>query len=90
MFNSIGLTKGLSFVKILGGLSKTLQIANQVIPLYQKARPAIANAKNMLTVLKEINKPSSTATKTEENITTRTEISPKEKVQIQTAPKFFL
>ncbi len=56
MFNTGGLTKGLSFIKIINGLSKTLQVANQIIPLYQKAKPAITNARNMLGVLKEINK----------------------------------
>ena len=88
MFNSIGITKGLSFVKILGGLSKTLQIANQVIPLYQKARPVLANAKNMLGVLKEINKPNANTIKNETQTSSSIEIKTNEKTQ--TAPKFFL
>ncbi len=56
MFNVTGLARGLSIGKIIGGISKTLRIANQIIPLYQRAKPAIANARNMISVLKEMNK----------------------------------
>lgn len=56
MYNGVGLTKGLSITKIIGGLSKTLQIANQVIPLYQKAKPMISNAKTLFGVVKEMGK----------------------------------
>lgn len=49
--------KGLSFAKVLTGLSKTLSIANQVIPIYQQAKPMIQNAKSAFKVLKEFTKP---------------------------------
>lgn len=49
-------SQGLTFTKVLGGLSKTLSIANQVIPLYREAKPMINNAKTILSVLKDINK----------------------------------
>lgn len=52
MYNPLSLGKGLSLVKVIGGISKTLQVANQIIPLYQKAKPAISNARNVLKVLK--------------------------------------
>lgn len=48
---------GLTFTKVLGGISKTLNIANQVIPLYREAKPMIRNAKTILSVLKDVNKP---------------------------------
>lgn len=54
MFNTVGITRGLSLTKIIGGLSKTLQIANQVIPLYQKAKPMISNARSIMSALKGI------------------------------------
>ena len=58
MFNSLNiLTRSLSFGKILGGLSKTLNIANQIIPLYLKAKPMIKNANKTLGMLKELTKP---------------------------------
>ena len=56
MYNTSMLTKGLSLSKIIGGLSKTLQIANQVIPLYQKAKPIIKNARSAFSVLQELKK----------------------------------
>lgn len=91
MFNATGLTKGLSFIKIIGGLSKTLQIANQIIPIYQKARPAIANAKSMLNSLKEFNSKKATkviderpdSTDSNEEVIIKKEKTP-------TAPTFFL
>ncbi len=54
MYNTFGLTNGLSLAKVIGGISKTLQIANQVIPLYQKAKPMISNARNIMGVLKTV------------------------------------
>lgn len=55
MFNSLpALTSSLSFGKIIGGISKTLNIANQLIPLYIKAKPIISNANKTLGILKEI------------------------------------
>ena len=44
-----------SLVKILSGLSKTLNIANQIIPMYKKAKPTIENARNLIGTLKNIN-----------------------------------
>ena len=58
MYSAGGITKGLTLTKIIGGLSKTLQIANQVIPLYQKARPMIQNGRSMMGILKEFKKSS--------------------------------
>lgn len=45
----------LSLNKILGGLSKTLNIANKLLPLYKEAKPIIANAKNLYSIAKIIN-----------------------------------
>lgn len=45
---------GLTLTKVLGGISKTLGIANQVIPLYREAKPMIHNAKTILSVLKDM------------------------------------
>lgn len=56
MFNT-PLNGGLTFTKVLSGISKTLNIANQVIPLYKEAKPMINNAKTILSVLKGINTP---------------------------------
>ena len=55
MFGS-SVTNGLTLTKVLSGISKTLNVANQVIPLYREAKPMINNAKTILNVLKEFNK----------------------------------
>ncbi len=54
MFGS-PVSSGLTFTKVLGGISKSLSIANQVIPLYREAKPMINNAKTILAVLKGFN-----------------------------------
>ena len=43
----------LSLGKIIGGLSKTLNIVNQALPLYKQIKPIISNAGGIL----EFNKP---------------------------------
>jgi len=49
-----GVTKtGLTLPKVIGGISKTLNVANQIIPLYLEAKPMIQNAKNAFSVAKE-------------------------------------
>jgi len=55
MFGNNLPTSGLTFTKILGGISKTLSVANQVIPLYQEAKPMINNAKTIFGVIKGLN-----------------------------------
>ena len=50
-----GITNNLSISKVISGISKTLNIANQVIPLYQQVKPIISNASSILSVFKEFN-----------------------------------
>lgn len=50
-----GITSSLSLTKVISGISKTLNIANQVIPLYQQVKPIISNASSILSVFKEFN-----------------------------------
>ena len=45
-------SQGLTLSKVISGISKTLGIANQVIPLYVKAKPMIKNAKDAFKVAK--------------------------------------
>jgi len=46
----------LSIGKVIQGLSKTLNIINQAIPLYTEVKPIIKNASSILNVFKEMNK----------------------------------
>ena len=82
---------GLSFTKVLSGISKTLNVANQVIPIYKEAKPMINNAKTILGALKEFGKSSNSnsstsstnqdATKKDTTLEART---------VSNNPKFFL
>lgn len=89
MFNSSGIAGGLSLVKIINGISKTLSIANQVIPIYQKAKPALSNIRNVFGILKEMNKPTK-ETKKEINIKPLQSDETKTKPIETKSPTFFL
>ena len=43
----------MSVSKVVGGISKTLGIVNQIIPIYKEAKPMISNARNAINILKE-------------------------------------
>ena len=43
----------LSLTKMIGGISKTLGVVNQLIPLYKEAKPIVSNARNALNIIKE-------------------------------------
>lgn len=67
-----------SFVKVIGGISKTLNVVNQVIPIYKEAKPLVSNARNAINLLKEFS--NNTTKKVIEN--TNKNIGPiKEKLQ---------
>ena len=42
------MNNSLSLVKIIGGLSKTLNVANKLIPLYQEIKPYIGKANKLI------------------------------------------
>ncbi len=50
----------LTLPKILGGISKTIGVVKEVIPLYEQAKPLWNNAKTALKVLKVMNTPETT------------------------------
>ena len=45
-----------TFSKFLSGAYKTLNVANQIIPLYKHVSPMIKNARNVFSIISEINK----------------------------------
>ncbi len=86
-------TSGLTLTKVLGGISRGLSIANQVIPLYQQVKPMVQSAKKVIGVLGELNKTSNNNSNSSNNKTT-VEVSSKEKtepIRIQSTnnPVFF-
>lgn len=93
MFNATGLTKSLTLPKIIGGISKTLQIANQMIPLYQKAKPLITNARSIMSIMKDMGKNSiKTIEAKDATIINKKESTKKnlKKEEAPTSPTFFL
>ena len=53
MFGSVP-SSGLSLGKIISGISKSLSVVNQLLPLYREIKPVIGNAKTILSTLKEV------------------------------------
>lgn len=87
---------GLTFTKVLGGLSKTLSVANQVIPLYREAKPMIQNAKTIFSVLKDIGKSNSSSEHSSVNEAKNTNIQKDSFIEspsysmTNNSPRFFL
>lgn len=59
MFSSM-VSSGITLAKILSGLSKTINIAKEVIPLYESVKPMIGSAKNLPKILNTLNRGSKT------------------------------
>lgn len=55
MFGPNTIKSSLSLTKILGGLSKGLNIVNQAIPIYKEVKPLVGNVKKVMGILKEFN-----------------------------------
>lgn len=83
----------LSFTKILGGISKTLGIVNQAIPIYKEMKPMIGNARKIISIVKEFGNTNITETKKIKNSTNNKiiDIDAKEKIDNynQSNPVFF-
>lgn len=55
MFSNV-ISSGITLAKVLSGLSKTINIAKEVIPLYESVKPMIRGAKNLPKILNTLNK----------------------------------
>ena len=44
-----------SFVNVLSGISKTLGVAKEVIPLWQQTKPLINNVKTAYSLIRKVN-----------------------------------
>ena len=87
-------TSGFTLTEVLGGISRGLSIANQVIPLYQQVKPMVQSAKKVIGVLGELNKTSNSNNSSNATNKTTVEVTPKEKtepIRIQSTnnPVFF-
>ena len=83
---------GLNFTKVLSGISKTLNVANQVIPIYKEAKPMITNARTILGALKDIGKSNNktTSSNNSNNVSIKKEEAPIKDISSSNAPRFFL
>lgn len=57
MFSNV-ISSGITLAKVLSGLSKSINIAKEVIPLYESVKPMIQGAKNLPKILNTLNKSS--------------------------------
>ena len=55
MFSNV-ISSGITLAKVLSGLSKSINIAKEVIPLYERVKPKIRGAKNIPKILNTLNK----------------------------------
>lgn len=90
MFGVNAVSSGLSLAKILTGISQTLNIANQVIPIYKEAKPLISNAKNIFSVFNEFKNTSATKTIESSDFKVKNTIENKSKtINNESNPVFF-
>ena len=55
MFSNV-ISSVITLAKVLSGLSKSINIAKEVIPLYESVKPMIRGAKNLPKILNTLNK----------------------------------
>lgn len=82
---------GLTLTKVIGGMSKTLNVVNQLLPLYKEAKPMLSNAQNAFKIAKEFMTPNTTVavkskSKTAPSLQTKNETS----LQTSNRPVFFV
>ena len=91
MYGNSIISNSLSLSKIITGISKTLNIANQVIPIYKQAKPLISNFGSTMKLLKTFQNSSNNKTKKETIKTANIIEEPQqEKNTIVNQPKFFI
>lgn len=91
MYGTPLVSNSLSFGKILGGLSKTLSVANQVIPLYQQAKPLISNLGSTMSILKAFTAtPKKESSKPQESTKNIKYIEETKTLPIANPPTFFM
>ncbi len=82
-----------SFGSVLSGISKTLGVAREVIPLWQQTKPLFNNVRTAYTLIKEVNSVKSTpSNNTKKVIQNKTNNINNEKTIIKSnnSPQFFI
>lgn len=78
-----------SFTTVLGGLSKTLNVVNQAIPLYNQISPMISNARKAISLVKEFSNTSINKTITNINDNVKPTIAKHINIDNKNRPTFF-
>lgn len=83
---------GLTLTKVIGGMSKTLNVVNQLIPLYKEAKPIISNAQNAFKIAKEFMIPDNNTVSVKSKSKTSPSLQTKNETSLQTSnrPVFFV
>lgn len=68
MFPSSSAASGLTFTKVIGGISKTLGVVNQAIPIYKEIKPIAGKARDMYAIFKEFGNATSTKFSSNSNL----------------------
>ena len=84
-----GLFSKFSLNGFLNGTSKTLNVINQAIPIYNQVKPMISNAKTMFRVMNAVRSSDSTSTSNNTSTNTNT-IQNKNVVESNNSPTFFM
>lgn len=73
------MNNGLSILKIVSGLSKTIGVARQLIPIYKQVKPMLSNSGKILNSISNFNL----------NKVNKTSITPVKEKVITSNPTFF-
>lgn len=86
------ISNGLTLPKVLGGIQKTLNIANQLIPIYTQVKPMIKNAQSAFAVAKGVLTTTSASSSNSKNSLKNIEEKKEQALPIQNLnnPVFFL
>lgn len=89
MFGPNMVQNGLTLTRVLGGISRTLSIANQIIPIYEQAKPMIGNARKMMNVLREFTASNNETPKPKQTIDVTPEKKNTTNSILSNSPQFF-
>lgn len=83
------MNNSLSLLKVVNGISKTLNIANQMIPLYKQVKPLISNSGKVISSIKNFASNNNNKEYTKPETSTFTDTKPENTISYN-SPTFFL
>lgn len=83
------MNNSLSLLKVVNGISKTLNIANQMIPLYKQVKPLISNSGKVISTIKNFTSNNNNKESNKPKTSSFSDIKQKNTISYNT-PTFFL